>query len=345
MQVANQVFPYFDAARDDPHCRRRLAEAALACRPCQTRLMEKAPLLLICVLLLTLPSWAQPVQAFELDEAAGSMDEIGIASGGVKLNGLIYLAAGKQPHPVVVFLHGYPGNERNLDTAQDVRRAGFDAIYFDYRGSWGTGGKFSFQHGLEDVDAVIAWLQTPAVAAKYHVDPKRVILVGHSFGGWLALMSAAHLPDSVCIAAMAAWNVGWAAQRFDEYPKEREETLAYFHETTDGDSGPIDARPDDLIAEMTEHAVPWDYLKQAASLKAHSLLLVGATDDSPDEDARMSQQMAAAVKQAGGWRVRSLTFEDDHPFSANRDALSAALLKWLKSDCAAHQRVAPEAKR
>ncbi|WP_428312010.1 alpha/beta hydrolase family protein [Hydrocarboniphaga sp.] len=306
--------------------------------------MKKVSLPLICALLSSL-LLTPPARAFELDEASGSMDEVGIPSGGVKLNGLIYLAAGRQPHPVVVFLHGYPGNERNLDTAQDVRRAGYDALYFDYRGSWGTGGTFSFRHGLEDVDAVIAWLQTPAVAAKYHIDPKRIILVGHSFGGWLALMSAAHLPDSVCISAMAAWNVGWAAQRFDDYPKEREETLAYFHETTDGDSGPIDAKPDDLIAEMVEHAAPWDYLQQAAALKSHALLLVGATDDSPDEDAVMSRTLAKAVKQAGGHRVHSLTYEDDHPFSGHRDALSAALLKWLKTDCAAQQKPLPASKR
>ena len=38
---------------------------------------------------------------------------------------IIVLAAGAGTHPVVVFLHGYPGNERNLDLAQAVRRAGF----------------------------------------------------------------------------------------------------------------------------------------------------------------------------------------------------------------------------
>ncbi|MDB5970816.1 MAG: dienelactone hydrolase-like enzyme [Hydrocarboniphaga sp.] len=295
--------------------------------------------------MLIAPLLLLPVSASAFDEASPSMDEIGIPSGGVRLNGLIYLAAGKSAHPVVVFLHGYPGNERNLDTAQDVRRAGYNAVYFDYRGSWGTGGKFSFQHGLEDVDAVMAWLQAPANVAKYHIDPKRITLVGHSFGGWLALMSAAHLPDTVCISSMAGWNLGWAAKRFDEHPKERAESLAYFVETTDGESGPIDAHADDLIAEMEAHAEPWDYLKQAAALKSHALLLIGATDDSPDEDALMSNAMASAVKKAGGHRVRALTFQDDHPFSANRDPLSAALLHWLRTDCAAQQMPRPASKR
>jgi len=80
--------------------------------------------------------------------AAPSMDELAIPSHGSRMNALVYLAAGSGPHPVVVFLHGYPGNEKNLDLAQAVRRAGFDAVYFDYRGTWGSGGTFSFGHGL-----------------------------------------------------------------------------------------------------------------------------------------------------------------------------------------------------
>ncbi|HEX8246281.1 MAG TPA: CocE/NonD family hydrolase, partial [Longimicrobium sp.] len=87
------------------------------------------------------------------------MEELKIPSHGTGMNGLIYLAQGAGPHPVVVFLHGYPGNERNLDLAQAVRRAGYHALYFDYRGSWGSGGTFGFQNALDDVSAALAWLR------------------------------------------------------------------------------------------------------------------------------------------------------------------------------------------
>ncbi|MDO8912512.1 MAG: hypothetical protein Q8N10_08825 [Phenylobacterium sp.] len=32
------------------------------------------------------------------------------------------------------------GNEKNLDLAQAVRRAGWNAVTFNYRGSWGSPG-------------------------------------------------------------------------------------------------------------------------------------------------------------------------------------------------------------
>src|SRR5690348_6082167 len=72
------------------------------------------------------------------------MEVLHIPSGGVAINGVAYLAGGAREHPTLVLMHGVPGNEKNLDLAQAVRRAGWNVITFNYRGSWGSPGKFSF---------------------------------------------------------------------------------------------------------------------------------------------------------------------------------------------------------
>ena len=48
--------------------------------------------------------------------------------------------AGAGRRPTVVLLHGLPGNEKNLDLAQAIRRAGWNVVTFNYRGSWGSPG-------------------------------------------------------------------------------------------------------------------------------------------------------------------------------------------------------------
>ena len=63
---------------------------------------------------------------------SASMQTMQIASHGALMNALVYVAAGAGPHPAVILLHGFPGNERNLDLAQDMRRAGWDVLYFNY---------------------------------------------------------------------------------------------------------------------------------------------------------------------------------------------------------------------
>lgn len=58
-------------------------------------------------------------------------------SHGSLLNASVYVAAGSTHHPTAIVLHGFPGNERNLDFVQSIRRTGWNVLYFDYRGSWG----------------------------------------------------------------------------------------------------------------------------------------------------------------------------------------------------------------
>lgn len=262
-----------------------------------------------------------------------SMEEVRILSHGATMNGLLYLPGGAGPHPIVLFLHGYPGNERNLDIAQAVRRAGYAALYFDYRGAFGSGGTFTFAHTLEDVASVLAWIRNGKNAAKYRLDPARIAVFGHSFGGWLALTSVAHEAASVCVATPAAWNPGWVVQRFGAHPEELAEVLAYYQATTDANSGPIKANAYALVREMHDHAQQWDYDSQAGALKDHALLLIAGTADTPDEGVERETQLANEIRAKGGKQVQMLTFEDDESFSSHRLAMADAIVQWLHSDC------------
>lgn len=266
------------------------------------------------------------------------MEEIAVPSGGAQINGFILHATVPGPHGVAVILHGFPGNEHSADLARAVQRAGFDALFVDYRGSWESAGTFSFTHALDDTAAVLAWVRTPENAAKYGFDGARVAVIGHSFGGWLALMTASREPSSVCVVALAAWNVGWAAQRFAAHDDERVASLDDFRASTDAGGGPIHANADDLQREITENAEAWNYLGQARALENRPVLLVAATRDSPDEDVEMHERLAHAVREAGGQRVHIATFEDDHPFSSHRAALDELLSAWLRADCAGNPR-------
>lgn len=115
--------------------------------------------------------------------------ELQIKSEGSVIYGLAYTADGKGPHPTVILLHGLPGNERNLDIAQNMRRAGYNVIYFDYRGTWGSKGVFGFQNAIKDVGAVINYITDSLNREKLKVDPEKIALVGHSMGAGIALLA------------------------------------------------------------------------------------------------------------------------------------------------------------
>jgi pimeloyl-ACP methyl ester carboxylesterase len=252
-------------------------------------------------------------------------------SEGAHLNAFVHLASGPGPHPTAVLLHGFPGNERNLDLAQAMRRAGWNAVYFTYRGAWGSGGEFSFANALEDVAAVVAAVRDPAFAAKHRVDPSRVVLVGHSMGGAAALLSAARLAEVRCVASLAGANLGTFGALVNADAETRRELAATFQTWGEGRvaSFSAEAMVSDLVANRDTYAAA----NHAAALAKKPVLLVAGASDAVTPPATHHTPLAAAIRAQGGGLLRDAILGGDHSFSDTRVALARALLDWLHGDC------------
>ena len=134
-----------------------------------------------------------------------SLKELQIPSNGSLMQGFMYKANGKQKHPTLLLLHGYPGNERNLDLAQVVRAHGWNVIYFNYRGSWGSQGRFSFENCVQDVVNVVGFCKK--YQDSLQVDTTNMVLFGHSMGGWICLKSVQQLPGINKAFALSTWDI------------------------------------------------------------------------------------------------------------------------------------------
>ena len=131
---------------------------------------------------------------------------LALESHGSRLIASMFLANGAGPHPTVLLLHGLPGFEKNLDLGQSLRRAGFNVLFFHYRGSWGSQGSFSFANVVADVQSALDFLRKPASRSEYRVDADRLVLFGHSMGGFAALVSGAADDGVICVAAVSPLN-------------------------------------------------------------------------------------------------------------------------------------------
>jgi pimeloyl-ACP methyl ester carboxylesterase len=248
-----------------------------------------------------------------------------LPSHGAMLNALVYVASGAGPHPVVILLHGFPGNEKNLDLAQAIRRAGWDVLYFDYRGSWGSPGDFSFTHCIEDTQAAIAYVRDPANAKKLRADPARIVLIGHSMGGFMANFAGAQDSKIAAVGMISAANLG------DMQMWEREAGHAATAESI-GDSlaqegmAPLaGCTPDGLGREVMANHEKWDFVASAPKLASRPLLVV----TSDDGLAPSNEAFVDAVKKAGNGKVTAVHMPTDHSYSDHRIALETAVLAWL----------------
>ncbi|MDB5133073.1 MAG: alpha/beta fold hydrolase [Mucilaginibacter sp.] len=131
--------------------------------------------------------------------------ELNIPSSGSLMQGFMYTPNGGGKHPLLIMLHGFPGNERNLDLAQLARARGWNVLYFDYRGSWGSQGKFSFKNCVEDVVNVVAYCKKNA--AYFNTDTTNITLFGHSMGGWICLKALTYLPEVKKGFALSTWDI------------------------------------------------------------------------------------------------------------------------------------------
>ena len=249
-----------------------------------------------------------------------------LPSHGALLNALVYVAAGAGPHPTAILLHGFPGNERNLDLAQSIRRAGWNVLFFDYRGSWGSPGAFSFSNCIEDTQAAIAYLRDPANAAKLRSDPTNIVLIGHSMGGFMARYVGAHDPAVKAVALISAADM--AVDTVESIPSAHRSMAAASiaaHFANEGMAPLAGCTPDSLAQEVIANADAWNVPNLEPALASRPVLVITSDDGLlPSNDA-----FTGAIRKAGGKQTTTLHIATDHSYSDKRIALQTAILNFL----------------
>lgn len=248
-------------------------------------------------------------------------------SKGERINAQLYLPAGAGVHPAVILLHGLPGNEQNLDLARAMQRAGWAVITFHYRGSWGSGGTFTLEGGCDDVDSLLAEIGGPGGTAKWHIDPKRIVIMGHSYGGYVAGCATQRHPSLLATALIAPWDPSSDVARFAAIPTDKVATEApKIFDDVDGRLSGIDAAG--LMNAIRDHGAALSLAAAAPALARRPLLIATASRDDADDQAIA---LLAALSQRADAPLTNRRFDTDHGFNDQRIALESYVLEWLAS--------------
>jgi dipeptidyl aminopeptidase/acylaminoacyl peptidase len=224
--------------------------------------------------------------------------------------------------PVVVMPHGGPDARDSIGfdwMAQFFANRGYAVLQPNYRGSSGYGQAFTdaglHQWGLKMQDDLTDGVK--ALVAGGIADPKRVCIVGGSYGGYAALAGAALTPDVYACAVSFAG--------ISDLPKMLKEERARYGKDSQAVSfwiSRIGSSFDD--SEQLRATSP---ARQADKIKCPVLLMHGEGDTTvPIEQ---SEIMAGAMKSAGK-QVEFIRFPgEDHHFN-----LADTRIRFLKETAA-----------
>ena len=220
------------------------------------------------------------------------------AADGTPVPAYLTMPPGKEAKnlPAIVLPHGGPSSrdEWGFDwIAQYLAARGYAVLQPNYRGSAGFGDAWLMENGFKswrtsigDITSSAKWLVSQGIA-----DPKRLAIVGWSYGGYAALQSAATEPSLFKAVAAIAPVTDLALVKKEAEDYTNRQVVAEFV-----GSGP--------------HIAEGSPLKHAAEIRVPVLLVHGDKDQ--NVGVLQSDRMEAALK-AAGTPVEYLRYKDlDH---------------------------------
>jgi len=210
----------------------------------------------------------------------------------------------------LVYVHGGPTSQTVNSFnrfIQHMVNQGYMVIAPNYRGSTGYGKEFQranlFDMGGGDLQDVLA--AADFIKQTGYLDPKKIALVGGSYGGYMTMMGVTKAPEVWAAGVPIVPFVNWFTEIQNEDPVLRQSDLA-----TMGDL----EKNKDLFHDRS----PIFFVDQ---IKAPLLLLAGGNDPRcPKEE---SQQVVDAVKKRGGTVELKIYENEGHGFARVENQIDA----------------------
>ena len=210
----------------------------------------------------------------------------------------------------IVYVHGGPASQSVNSFNRFIQHTvnqGYMVIAPNYRGSTGYGKEFQqanlFDMGGGDLQDVLA--AADFIKQTGYLDPKKIVLMGGSYGGYLTMMGVTKAPEVWAAGVPIVPFVNWFTEIQNEDPVLQQSDLA-----TMGD-------PEKNKALFQDRS-PIFFVDQ---IKAPLLLLAGGNDPRcPKEEA---QQVVDAVKKRGGTVEYKVYENEGHGFARVENQIDA----------------------
>jgi pimeloyl-ACP methyl ester carboxylesterase len=253
---------------------------------------------------------------------------IEFTSEGEIVRGRFFPGSGDDP-VTLILVPGWPGNPDDmLGLGALLAPQGVNVLIFNPRGLHGSEGTATFPGTLADIGAAYRWITAPEVRERFNIDPRKLALGGHSYGGGVAMAYAAQDPRIRRVISIAGNDYGEFIREFQRNP----EMAEAFREMLLGTRAPAGPARFDMEADLRELLGRQDVYgsrENAAKLADRSILIIGGWEDSLVTVDQYLLPFYRALKRAGAADVTFLVYHADHGFGSVRAKLASGIRDWL----------------
>jgi len=222
--------------------------------------------------------------------------------------------------PAIVYIHGGPAAQTMAEFnrfIQYIANQGYVVIAPNYRGSTGYGKQFQEANRMDAGGGELEDVLSAAdfILATGYVNPKKLIVMGGSYGGYLSMMAVTKAPERWAAGVPIVPFVNWFTEFANEDPQLQEYDRQFM-----GD--PVKNK--DLWMDRS----PINFLDR---VKAPLLLLAGGND--PRCPKSEAEQVATAIKARGGKAQLKVYNNEGHGFARVENNIDAyrRVSEFLKS--------------
>jgi alpha/beta superfamily hydrolase len=257
-------------------------------------------------------------------------ESITFDSWGSKIHGCLYKSGSKASSPLVILFPGFIGSNGDpLGLAGKLKSAGFHTFTFNYRGIRKSGGIFLPENSLQDGVNSIRYLKTAEISRKYNIDTTQIVLVGYSWGGSVALLSALRFASITTIVSIATTDFKVFADILEENEDFRKKHQAYLDKIMSNSSLMRSLGGRASHEWIMEHKQNYDLKKHAVELSGKKILLVGGWMDMKAPVEIHLIPLYRAMQKNNSGNVKINIYDTDHSFKNVGEQLYRDIIAWI----------------
>lgn len=239
-----------------------------------------------------------------------------------KIPAFYYRPTGQGPHPVLVWIHGGPESQSRPSFQPLLQylvvESGVAVLVPNVRGSDGYGKSYLLldnaekrEDSVKDIGALLDW-----VARQKELDPKRLAVLGGSYGGYMVLASLVHYPERI-VAGVDIVGIG-------NFVTFLQNTKAYRRDLRRAEYG------DERDPEMKKFLERISPTTNVSKIESHLFVAHGAND--PRVPLSETDAIVAAVRKQGRDVWYMVARNEGHGFQKkeNRDTFYRLTVLFLE---------------